>query len=318
MYCPRCGKELPDVAKVCGYCGHRLPQIEPGEAAPPAEAPAVPIAPAARPARRNPYAKVPLWVWAGVGILAAAAAIFLIVRQTLPTVGSTRISKADGMEMVYVPGGEFTMGMKENKAANRPEHTVVLDSYWIDRTEVTNAMYGVCVESESCAAPKDSAAFDDPGLQDHPVVFVDRQMAEEYCAWAGRRLPTEAEWEKAARGTDGRLYPWGNAAPDRGLLNFGRYIGGTIRVGSYPSGASPYGALDMAGNVYEWVADWFGEDYYRTGPKENPPGPDSGTLRLVRGGSWLCSEECVNSVFRHPNDPANAGDNLGFHCALSA
>ncbi|MBN2085434.1 MAG: SUMF1/EgtB/PvdO family nonheme iron enzyme [Anaerolineales bacterium] len=257
-------------------------------------------------------------VWIAGGILGAAAIAILIVRLAVPAAGSMRISKADGMAMVYVPAGEFTMGMTEIRATNRPEHTVVLDAYWIDRTEVTNAMYGLCVDAGTCAAPKDTAAFDDPDLQDHPAVFVDWRMADSYCAWAGRRLPTEAEWEKAARGSDGRRYPWGNAAPESGLLNFGRHIGATSPVGSHPAGDSPYGALDMAGNVYEWVDDWFGENYYRTGPGSNPTGPDSGTLRLVRGGSWSDTQDNVNSIFRHSNDPANAGDNLGFRCALSA
>ena len=223
--------------------------------------------------------------------------------------------------MVYVPAGEFSMGSNDGYDDEQPVHTVYLDAYWIDQTEVTNALYERCVEDGVCNTPGEHGSdtrasyYGNPTYADYPVIYVNWYQAEEYCQWAGRELPTEAQWEKAARGTDGRTYPWGNATPTSDLVNFNSNIGDTTEVGSYPDGASPYGALDMAGNVWEWVADWQGD--YPSGMVSNPMGPASGEYRVLRGGSWDNNEGLIRSADRDGDYPSCANRNNGFRCATS-
>lgn len=230
---------------------------------------------------------------------------------------ATRTSSADGMAQVLVPAGEFRMGTDEKVAQkNRPVHLVRLLAFWVDQTEVTNAMYEKCVEAKACPPPfvGINPFYGKSKYANYPVVYVTWDNADAYCQWAGRRLPTEAEWEKAARGTDGRIYPWGNDPPDESRANFDLNLGAPLPVDRYPLGASPYGALNMAGNVREWVADWFHEFYYIVSPRENPPGPPSGEHKSLRGGSYLDGYSEIRVFNRFDHEPLSPGINRGFRC----
>jgi iron(II)-dependent oxidoreductase len=218
--------------------------------------------------------------------------------------------------MVLVPAGEFLMGSNEY-TDETPPHRVYLDAFHIDRYETTNALYERFMRATGRGAPDywTDSSFNAPT---QPVVGVTWYDADAYCKWAGKRLPTEAEWEKAARGTDGRKYPWGEQW-DAGRANSGETrLGKTAPVGSYPSGVSPYGAHDMAGNVWEWVADWYEAAYYRRSPERNPKGPDSGQYRVVRGGSWGYVPALLRASNRVSNSPGNRGSSFGFRCARGA
>jgi formylglycine-generating enzyme required for sulfatase activity/serine/threonine protein kinase len=254
----------------------------------------------------------------------------------------TRISETDGATMVYVPAGEFLMGSPEDDGDSdeHPQHKVYLDAYWIDRTEVTNAQYERCIAAGACTPPILSSSFTresyfgNPEFSNHPVIWVKWDQATDYCQWAGRRLPTEAEWEKAARGTDGRQYPWGNMEVAGNLLNFADKnlpskagtanthvddaYAETAPVGNYAYGASPYEALDMAGNVWEWVADWYSVNYYDESPERNPKGPTTGEYRVLRGGGWDGSEWFARSADRVKYEGDVAVFDIGFRCAVSA
>jgi len=246
-----------------------------------------------------------------------------VVDETLPPevvleTGASKISPKDGMEQVYVPEGEFVMGSSDGENDEQPAREVVLDGFWMDKTEVTNAQYAQCVSDGACEEPKRTEFYETAMYKDHPVVHVSWFDAQAYCEWAGRRLPSEAEWEKAARGTEEQMYPWGHENLNKGLLNFGGHVGETTVVGTYPDGASPYGALDMAGNVMEWTADWYDEDYYAWMLGENPVGPVVGKQRVLRGGSWNSIEWVVRSSDRNTAYPEGASNTRGFRCAENA
>jgi formylglycine-generating enzyme required for sulfatase activity len=179
------------------------------------------------------------------------------------------------------------------------------------RTEVTNAQYAACVKAQICTEPGNTR-WKNPAYADHPVTNVDWEQANAYARWVGGRLPTEAEWEKAARGVEGKIYPWGDQPPTAQLLNFNSQVKDTKPVGSYPDGASPYGAWDMAGNVWEWTADWYDEKYYATSPTANPKGPEKGESRTLRGGSWIGGGQLVRCAYRLRNGPDFRGGNVGF------
>jgi formylglycine-generating enzyme required for sulfatase activity len=214
------------------------------------------------------------------------------------TPDNIRISPNDGMTQILIPAGTFTMGAMDVYRENdeQPPHEVTLASFWMDQVEVTNGMYELCVRAEVCRLPKVFRSdnredyFGNPEFRDYPVVNIAWYDANVYCEWAGRRLPTEAEWERAARGDDKRNYPWGDEPPNEYNSNSLNIVGDTTRVGSYAEGASPFGILDMAGNVWEWVADFYRPNYYSISPLENPQGPSEeearSDLRVIRGGSF--------------------------------
>jgi formylglycine-generating enzyme required for sulfatase activity len=266
-------------------------------------------------------------------------------------IGSTMTGK-DGMTLLYVPAGEFTMGSDNGDADEKPVHSIYLAAFWIDKTEVTNQMFSTFIDATGYETDAQKVGwaivFNNSVLADnrkygaywlrpfgsssgisgkdnyrlnYPVTQVSWNDATAYCEWAGRRLTTEAEWEKAARGTDQRKYPWGNSAPTNQNLNYYRWgaIDGSATVGSYPSGASYYGALDMAGNVEEWVEDWF--DVYPGGdPKESRVAAEffGQKYRVVRGGSWASYDDYVTSSARSFGSPDGSYYNRGFRCAMSA
>ena len=230
--------------------------------------------------------------------------------------------------MVLVPAGPFQMGCSPDDTqcvnAEKPLHTVILDAYVFDINQVTNARYAACVEAGSCAPPQVPSSmtqmdyYGNPTYSNFPVINVDWFQAYTFCVWDGKRLPTEAEWEKAARGdSDTRIHPWGNAAPDSTLLNYNLNVGDTTAVGAYPTGASPYGVMDMSGNVYEWVRDFFQVNYYWFSPSANPLGPSNGTDIVVRGGSYLSFDAGVRASSREGVAPDLSMDFLGFRCARS-
>ncbi|MEO7863351.1 MAG: SUMF1/EgtB/PvdO family nonheme iron enzyme, partial [Nitrospirales bacterium] len=233
------------------------------------------------------------------------------------------ITGRDGAPMVLIPTGESTMGSPVGKGDGNehPQHQVYLDAFDIDKFEVTVARYAEFLQAMKRAKP---AFWDQVDTSKHgnlPVVGVDWNDAEAYCRWAKKRLPTEAEWEKAARGTDERTYPWGNEAPTSNLANFGKerikkfYDRRLAPVGSYEAGKSPYGIYDLAGNVWEWVADWDDESYYEQSASRNPPGPSSGIDRVIRGGSWLHQPDDMRSAGRDRGTPTLRNDSIGFRCA---
>ncbi|HSR30164.1 MAG TPA: SUMF1/EgtB/PvdO family nonheme iron enzyme [Anaerolineae bacterium] len=257
----------------------------------------------------------------------------LVAPPTAASLGEPWVRPVDGMVMVYVPGGEFEMGSNDPFYNNeRPPHAVALDGFWMDQTEVTNAQYRACVAAGACKTPSDTNSFtypdyyDDLAYNDYPVIYVNWYRAVAYCQWVGGRLPTEEEWEYAARGPEGRWYPWGDM-PDRTRLNFcdsncplahadqavDDGYPGTAPVGSYPAGASWCGALDMVGNAWEWVWDWYG--FY---PSEVNPSWLASDMqdRVIRGDAWDTDGDHARCTFRSWFNPARSHDSIGFRCVL--
>jgi formylglycine-generating enzyme required for sulfatase activity len=242
-------------------------------------------------------------------------------------VESIYFNPPDDALYVRVPAGPFSMGSTPGDVNieddETPAHWVNLDSYWIMQTEVTNAMYAKCVRAGMCQTPRNwssatrSSYYGNSTYDSYPVVYTTWNDAEAYCHWVGGRLPTEAEWEKAARGTDGRTYPWGESLDCSKANYYPCKKGDATKVGSYPSGASLYGALDMAGNVLEWVADWYDGTYYSNSPNRNPSGLASGKYLVLRGGSWYSFDWDVRSAYRYWSSPGSRGSNVGFRCVRS-
>ncbi|MBI4401484.1 MAG: formylglycine-generating enzyme family protein [Nitrospirae bacterium] len=227
----------------------------------------------------------------------------------------------DGAPMVLIPSGEFVMGAPEGIDDEQPEHRVWVDAFYLDKYEVTNARYDKFLEERGHARPK---YWDQLDLSVHgelPVVGVDWRDAQAYCEWAEKRLPMEAEWEYAARGKDRRRYPWGNTEPTPNLANYGKrwsykfYQDRLESVTSHEAGTSPYGIYNMAGNVFEWVADWYEIKYYVQSPERNPPGPPAGELKVARGGSWNFASEYLRTTSRMRFKPMYREADVGMRCA---
>jgi len=225
--------------------------------------------------------------------------------------------------MVFVSEGDFLMGSSRGELEEQPIHTVYLNAFYIDKFEVTNQLYKTCVDDGKCDPPRQTYFFAEspnrlyygnPQYDNYPVIYVDWTMAKAYCEWRGARLPTEAEWEKAARGKDANIYPWGKDL-DCQKANYQNCVNRTSEAGSYPAGVSPYGAYDMAGNVWEWVADWYSDDYYSKSSGNNPSGPIAGQSRVMRGGSWPKFD--VTSYHRNKFAPDYNTFDIGFRCAAS-
>lgn len=227
-----------------------------------------------------------------------------------PTPNFDVVKLTDGREMVRVPAGEFLRGSEEGEADERPQKKIYVDEFLIDRYEVSNAQYAKCVAAKVCRKPTPQQGFDAP---DQPVYGLSWDMANTYCRWAGLRLPTEAEWEKAARGTDGRKYPWGNEFPSSELATFSTKA--TSDVNSHPAGVSPYGAYNMAGNVAEWVMDWYSPTYYASAPLKNPSGPAKGEKKILRGGSYFNAPNKLTTTYRLWENPKYNYPPYGVRCA---
>jgi sulfatase modifying factor 1 len=245
----------------------------------------------------------------------------------MPELTCTEIkNEKDGSVLVRIPAGEFFMGSEEGYPAEKPVHRVVLDGYYMSKHMVTNAQYARFVAETGHRVPylDDPRAQPDnwsvekrtypPGRAQHPVVLVSWHDARAYCTWAGGRLPTEAEWEKAARGgLEGKRYPWGDEIT-QSLANYDNQTG-TTPVGIYPPNG--YGLYDMAGNVWEWVADWYDAKYYSRSPRENPTGPEKGSVRVLRGGAWLLFAQFCRVAYRFRNSPDFRFNLIGFRLARS-
>lgn len=254
--------------------------------------------------------------------------------ETTPTLGETFVDEQD-VPMAFIPAGPFEMGSSVGADDEQPVHTVMLNAFYIDLYEVTNSQYAICVDAGVCDPTTDTTAFDssysrshyygNPKYDDYPVIYADWYEAQAFCEWRGARLPTEAEWEKAARGgLDGKTYPWGSEPPkcESGIVNGATFDDDimcndtdTTQIGSYsPNG---YGLFDMAGNVMEWVSDFYDENYYAGSPADNPLGPVEGEYRVLRGGSWDGSVDSLRISDRRFNPPDSGSLSIGFRCALS-
>ena len=269
------------------------------------------------------------WVW-------ASSALAQEIVQVQTPAGTTH-------ELARVAVGYFAMGSAEGRADEQPVHLVYLDAFYIDRFEVNNEQYAAFLNDRGRNADGEGHLLFDlrdpdaqirydreryapiPGSEQQPVAEVSWYGARAYCTWASMQLPTEAMWEKAARGTDGRLYPWGNSI-DRSRANYGPEGGGrgddrdgffySAPVGSYPRGVSPYRAYDMGGNVWEWVVDWYGADYYAHSPERDPQGPDAGISRVLRGGSMSSDPYRLRTTDRSGLPPSATYIIVGFRCAV--
>ena len=241
------------------------------------------------------------------------------IQQGQPLSQDQPAAKLEDRSMALVPAGEFTMGSFTGDVDEQPVHRVYVNAFAMDRYQVSVGQYAKFLEATSQAAPPDWSIMNKSRHQTRPVVNVDWADADAYCTWAGKRLPTEAEWEKAARGTDGRIYPWGNELPTGFHANMRKEKWSDhwvlSPVGMYEEGKSPYGIYDMAGNVWEWISDWYDADYYASSPSENPTGPLKGQSKVIRGGSWGSGPKDLRSTDRESHLLSARGMGTGFRCA---
>ena len=283
------------------------------------------------------------WVWEArmrlsfvscvlAGVLLGAVLLTQAAAQNDGASGGEAIKGQDGVPMALIPAGAFTMGSNEGLPNERPEHSVTLDAYYLDRYEVTMVLYDKFLREAKHDAPP---TWDDEAattVGDRPAVGIGWGDAAAYCKWAGKRLPTEAEWEKAARGVDGRRFPWGHMQPFVDIANYNRGVwvseaitlvpvtggveGMSVRHGLKEGGRSPYGIHHMAGNAAEWVADWYDREYYQASPDKNPTGPAKGERKVIRGGSWADLPTALRVSARFSADPEFQDRTIGFRCAM--
>lgn len=245
-----------------------------------------------------------------------------VLVESIPVSGSV-LTWIDYSNFVFVPAGEFKIGKDSYDPENfSPSHKVSLPSFWIQQAEVTNQQYAQCVEEGKCSAPIQEQDvpywYDNLYDSNHPVVGVSWFQAREYCSYIQSRLPTEAEWEVAARGLESKLFPWGGNKPNCDYSNFKGCLEPAMPydVGSFTYGVSGFNAFDMAGNVFEWVNDWYADDYYASSPLTNPTGPADGTRKVYRGGSYKSTKDEISSILRFAIEPEKQASDLGFRCVL--
>ena len=257
------------------------------------------------------------WVLVTGIVIVAIASLFILMKKKQDYSSDPNYdTETLGIEWIDVPAGEFLMGDNFNEGMDNelPVHTVYLDAYRVSKYEITFEQYDLFCE-ETGSSLKDDRGW---GRENMPVIYVSWDEAEAFCSWLADKtgkqiqLLTEAQWEKAARGTDQRRYPWGNEAPDCTKADFAGCLGKTAAVGSYLSGISPYGIHDMAGNVGEWCSDWYMTEYYSTSPLTNPTGPETGVMKITRGGSWVNSADRIRSACRLTEDPVEPAAYIGF------
>lgn len=277
-------------------------------------------------------------LWMGISFVIGIGCLGVVEPQSSQDsqpVSSVEASRGrDGAPMVFIAAGPFIMGSNDGPPNERPEHTVTLDPYYIDQYEITLSLYRKFLEAEKYESPPTWNDEEATTVGDRPAIGMKWESAVAYCRWAGKRLPTEAEWEKAARGTDRRRYPWGDMQPFVDIANYNRGVwvseaitlvavtsgleGMSVRHGLKEGGKSPFGVSHMAGNAAEWVADWYERDYYRTSPGRNPSGPATGERRVLRGGSWADVPSALRVMARFSAEPDFEDRTMGFRCAMNA
>ncbi len=271
-----------------------------------------------------------VWIGTATFSILFGTCLLLAEAQSLQVVNAPPKGK-DRAPMIEVPSGSFPMGVppgdRDGGRDEYPRHEVFVDSFLIDQFEVTNGRYLEFVKSTGHRIPQNpthptrnlwQGDTVTESVAERPVINVDWFDADAYCTWAGKRLPSEAEWEKAAKGTSDRRFPWGNVEPTAKHLNYNqRWVGEKtlMPVGSYEAGKSPYGVYDVVGNVWEWVNDWYDARYYEKSPSKNPTGPQEGTKKVIRGAGWQSETPTVRIFTRVDSDPTMRNESTGFRCA---